>query len=157
MNIIIVYYSWSGNTKRIAELIKAETGGTVFGVKPKAAYPKSFNATADQAKKEIESGYKPELESDIETAGFDTVFIGSPNWWGTVAPPMAAFLAGRGLSGKTVVPFCSHGGGGEQRVLKDIVNMCPGSKALEGFCVYGDGGAGAEGLVSEWLTKAGIR
>ncbi len=158
MNILIIYYSWSGNTKKIAELIKAKAGGTIIGIRPKAAYPKSFNATTEQAKKEINSGFKPELECGGEDlGGFDTIFVGSPNWWGTAAPPVASFLAGNGLFGKTVIPFCSHGGGGEQQVLRDIADMCRNSNVLEGLCVYRDGGADAKKLVSEWLEKTGIR
>lgn len=158
MNIIIAYYTWSGNTKKIAELIKAEAGGTLFEIRPEAGYPSSYNETVEQAKKEIRSGFRPALRSGAEDIGaYDTVFVGSPNWWSTAAPPVASFLAEHDLSGKTVIPFCTHGGGGEAQALTCIKDMCPGSKVLEGFSVYNDGGPGAKGRVSEWLRKIGMR
>ncbi|NIV37833.1 MAG: flavodoxin, partial [Anaerolineae bacterium] len=102
--ILIVYYSYSpsGNTRRIADLIRQEVGGTVHEIEPEAPYPRSYDATVDQAKGEIQSGYKPPLKSDLDSAkAYDTIFVGSPNWWSTIAPPVATFLSQHDLSGKT--------------------------------------------------------
>jgi flavodoxin len=153
-NILIAYYSRSANTRTIAKLIHGEVGGTIFEIQPERPYPVDYNTVVDQAKKEIQAGYRPGLKSKIDNIEvYDTLFIGSPNWWSTIAPPVASFLTEYGLSGKTIVPFCTHGGGGQARVLQDIARLCPGSKVLPGFDIYGDGGSGAKAKVSSWLSK----
>ena len=66
-------------------------------------YPNSYNAVVDQAKKEIQAGYKPALQSTLDRIeSYDTIFVGSPNWWSTIAPPVATFLSEYDLSGKTI-------------------------------------------------------
>jgi len=154
-NILIAYYTHSGNTQKLANLIRSGTGGTVFEIQPETRYPESYNVVVDQAKREIKAGYRPVLTSKIDDIGqYDTIFIGTPNWWSTVAPPVAAFLAEYDLSKKTVVPFCTHGGGGEGHVIADIEKMCPNATLLPGFAVYGNTAAPPQ--VSAWLKKIGI-
>ncbi len=156
-NVFIAYYTRSGNTRKIAELIQKESGGTVFEIVPEEAYPPSYNAVVEQAKKEIREGLKPALKYKADNIGeYDTVFIGSPNWWSTIAPPVRTFLSEYDISGKTVIPFCTHGGGGEARVLNDIAGLCPGSNILSGVSFYGGGGTDAHSRISEWLRGAGL-
>jgi flavodoxin len=154
--ILIAYYSRSGNTRKIARLIHQKVGGTIHEIQPEAPYPDAYHATVDQAKKEIEAGYKPALRSVLDRAeSYDTIFVGSPNWWNTIAPPVATFLSETDLSGKTVVPFCTHGGGGLGRVGKDIARLCPESTVLSSLEIYGSGGVGAQARVSAWLSRVG--
>ncbi|NMB46035.1 MAG: flavodoxin [Firmicutes bacterium] len=156
-NILIVYYSRSANTEKIAQLIQQKIGGTLCEIEPELAYPASYNAVVEQAKKEIQAGFRPELKTKIEhIESYDTVFVGSPNWWSTIAPPIATFLEGYDLSGKTVVPFCTHGGGGAGRVERDIVKLCPQSTMMPGLAIYGSGGGNAESQVSAWLQELGF-
>ncbi len=155
--ILIVYYSRSGNTRRIADLIHHEVGGTVHEVQPEDPYPDSYDAVVDQAKKEIQAGCKPALQSthdDVES--YDTVFVGSPNWWSTIAPPVATFLSEHDWSGKTIAPFCTHGGGGLGTIARDIARLSPQSTVLDCFGVYGSGGVDAQARVSAWLREVGI-
>lgn len=157
-NALIAYYSRSANTRKIAELIHEEVGGTIFEIQPVTTYPVDYNAAVDQAKIEIQRVYRPALKSKInDIEAYDTLFVGSPNWWSTIAPPVASFLTEYDLSGKTVVPFCTHGGGGQARVLKEIAKLCPDSTILSGFEIYGDGGNSAKVKVSTWLSKIGIK
>ncbi|MCX7796096.1 MAG: flavodoxin [bacterium] len=156
-NILIAYFSWSGNTRKIAELIHREIGGTLFEIQPEKSYPGSYNATVEQAKREIQQGYKPQLKTKIDNIElYDTVFIGSPNWWSTIAPPVATFLSEYDFSGKTIIPFCSHGGGGQGKLIRDISKLCPQSKILEPFIIYGSGAGDIQTKVSEWLRKIGF-
>ncbi|HOQ51880.1 MAG TPA: flavodoxin, partial [Candidatus Atribacteria bacterium] len=116
-NILIAYYSRSGNTRKLAQLIHQKVGGTVHEIQPEIPYPASYNATVEQAKKEIQAGFRPPLKTKIEhIEAYDTIFLGSPNWWSTIAPPVATFLEENDLSGKTIIPFCTHGGGGRGRI-----------------------------------------
>ena len=155
-NVLVVYYSHSGNTRKIAELIQLKTDATLHEIQPKDAYPTDYDAVVKQAKKEIQAGLRPELASAIDAAGYDTVFVGSPNWWSTIAPPVATFLAGCDLSGKTVVPFLTHGGGGAARMERDIAKLCPQAVMKPGLVVSGDGGSRAAAQVTAWLEQLGI-
>lgn len=93
-NILIAYFTYSGNTRTIANLIHNAIGGITFEVQPEVPYPNLYNAVVEQAKKEINTGYKPALKTDLDsTEAYDTIFIGSPNWWSTIAPLIATFLS----------------------------------------------------------------
>lgn len=156
--ILIAYYSHSGNTRRIAELIAGQTGGTLYEIKPQTAYPENYSDVVAQAKKEIHAGYLPPLHPGaVQTGGYDMVFVGTPNWWSTMAPPVAAFLTETDFSGKLLVPFCTHGGGGVAHIQRDMEKRAPAARVLEAFDCYGNGGSGAEAKIAGWLEKIGLR
>lgn len=150
--ILITCYSHSGNTKKVAESIMKMTGGTLFEIQPDPAYPADYNATVQQARSEKQRGYTPALKHSVgDIKVYDIVFVGSPNWFSAPASPVVTFLSEADLSGKTVVPFCTHGGGGEAHVLSGIAEKCPLSKVLKGLAIYGNGCGDAEATVSKWL------
>ena len=152
--VLIAYFSHSGNTQRIAELIQELTGGALHRIEPEQSYPTSYNLTVDQAKKEIKTGFKPTLKSSsLDLGAYDTIFIGSPNWWSTIAPPIATFLSDKDLSGKTVIPFCTHGGGSLGKLETAIKELCPQSTVLDIYGTFGDGGSNAEDQVRAWISK----
>ncbi len=156
-HILIVYFSRSGNTRTIANLIHQEVGGTLHEIVPRVPYPRSYNEVVDQAKEEIEAGYKPALRSRLDQfESYDTIFVGSPNWWNTIAPPVATFLSEHDMSGKAVVPFCTHGGDGLGRIGQDIAKLCPQSTILGSFEVYGSRTGEAQTRVSAWLSRIGM-
>lgn len=137
--ILIVYFSRSGNTRKIANLIQQAVGGTLHEIQPEAPYPNAYNAVVEQAKKEIQAGYKPALRLTLNhIEAYDAIFVGSPNWWNTLAPPVATFLAEHDLSGKTIAPSCTHGGGGLGKVAQDMAKLCPKSTVLSSFEVSVD-------------------
>jgi flavodoxin len=155
--ILIVYFSRSGNTRKIAQLIQQEVGGTLHEIQVAAPYPAAYNAVVEQAKQEIQAGYKPTLRATLDhLEAYDTIFVGSPNWWSTIAPPVAAFLAEHDWSGKTIAPFCTHGGGGLDRVAQDMAKLCPQSTFLSSFAVYGSGTGNVQAEVAAWLRKIGL-
>ena len=73
-----------------------------------------------------------------------------------MAPPVATFLSENDLSCKTIIPFCTHGGGGIERIEKDIAKYCAGATFLPGLEIYEDGGAGAKSQVAAWLRRIGV-
>lgn len=153
--VLIAYYSWSGNTKEVAEAIQEKTGGELFEIQTTEAYPKEYKATTEQAKKEISEGFKPELKGKVpEMAGYDIVFVGSPVWWGTIAPAVSSFLAENNLQGKKIIPFITHGGGGVQNAIKDINAQCKDCEVEQnGWVGYGSRTFGIAG----WLKDTGIK
>lgn len=77
--VLVVYYSWSGNTRRVANMIKDYGGFDVYEAVPEKAYPSVYRQTVDQARKEIDDGYKPPLKSKIDNLDdYDTIVLGSP-------------------------------------------------------------------------------
>ncbi|MCC8189163.1 MAG: flavodoxin [Planctomycetes bacterium] len=151
---LIVYYSHSGNTRTVAQTIQRLTDGDLLELEPVSPYPQSYDAVLHQAKHEIQAGYLPPLRPmRTDLAEGTRVFIGSPNWWSTIAPPVSAFLAEADLAGKTVLPFCTHGGGGGGRLERDITTRCPDATVAPILVVAGDGGSQLEKLVSTWLEK----
>ena len=118
---LVVYYSRSGNTRAVAEAIHAAVGGDIVELQPVTPYPEAYRATTDQAKQELASGYKPPLKNRIEhIEAYDVVFVGSPNWWGTVAGPVRTFLSEYDLAGKRIAPFITHDGSSLCRSVADI-------------------------------------
>lgn len=156
--ILIIYYSWSGNTRKIAQIIQKETGGDIVEIIPENPYPSSYTATVEQAKKEIKMDYKPPIKTKIEDIEkYDIIFVGTPNWWSTIAPPVATFLTQHNLSGKTIIPFITHGGGGQGRVVSDIKRLCPESKVLEALSIYEGRSTDLRERILEWLKKLQIK
>ena len=157
-NKLVVYYTHSGNTEKIARIIAAQTGADLLEIRPVEAYPKEYQAVVAQAKKEISANFRPELQPYAEVASnYDTVFVGSPNWWSTIAPPIAAYLEQQDFAGKRVAPFCTHGGGGMAALERDTLALCPGAQKCAGLAIYDDGGADAERKVAAWLKQIDVK
>lgn len=153
-NVLIAYYSWSGNTRFAAEQIQKLTGGTLFEIKPVKPYPAAYGACVDQAKKECREKYKPELASKPEDfAKYDVVFVGTPNWWSTMAPPVRTFLTQNEFRGKTVIPFVTHGGGGMADCERDMQKACPNAKFGKGAAFSGSGIRNAEAALKKWIGE----
>lgn len=149
--ILVAYYSYSGNTKTVAEAIHQKVGGDIFEIKTEGTYPDAYRPMTEQAKKEIQDGYRPKLTTSVANiAQYDVVFLGSPNWWGTITPQVSSFIETYSLSGKKVIPFITHGGGGVQRTISDMTSQCKGCDVEQnGWVGYG---SSTQDLDS-WLEK----
>lgn len=151
---LIIYYSRSGHTREVAKKIQAQTGGDLLEIETAAPYPREYADVVQQAKQEIEGDYKPELKTKVENiASYDVVFIGSPIWWGTIAPPVASFLAKNDLAGKTVVPFVTHAGSGLAQSVGDIKKLAPAAKVLDGLAIEGSKVNEANEKIASWLSR----
>ena len=152
--VLIAYFSQSGNTRAMAKQIKSATGGDLFEIVPLKAYPKEYKVLVDLAKDEIGKGYKPELKSKIDNLSqYDVIFVGSPNWWSTIAPPVATFLSLARFEGKTIVPFMTHGGGGQAHIVADMKKLCPGATFLKALPISGSSVKEAQPEVTKWVTE----
>ena len=153
--ILIAYYSWSGNTKEVAEAIQKEVGGDLFRIETEQTYPEEYKATTAQAKREINEGFLPTLKGKVNNiAQYEIIFIGSPNWWGTIAPAVSSFLAENNLKGKKVIPFITHGGGGEQNTITDLALQCIDCNvSKEGWVGYGSRTFGISGWIKDLELK----
>jgi len=155
--ILVVYFSHSGNTREVANQIQKNTGGDIFEIQSEVPYSEDYDTVVEQAKKEIESNHNPALKSKVKNIeSYDTIFIGSPCWWSTVAPPVKTFLLEYDLSGKTIVPFMTHEGSGLGKSVDDISKMCSKSNVLEGLAVRGGSVKNSQNKIIEWLSKIKI-
>lgn len=111
MKSLILYYSYRGNTQRIAERIHSAIGGDIARIDTVVPYTGSYDDVVAQGEQEVKRGFLPELKAmDIDLDRYDTIVLGTPVWWYTCAPATRAFLTAHDLSGKTVYPFATNGG-----------------------------------------------
>ena len=156
--VLVVYYSRSGNTREVANQIHQSVGGDIVEIQTVNPYPADYRETTALAKKELESGYKPPIKTKVANIGsYDIVFLGSPNWWGTIATPVMTFLSEHNLTGKAIAPFITHGGSALGRSVVDIGKFSPKSTILEGLAVWGKEAKASQGAVAEWLRKLGMK
>lgn len=126
--ILVVYYSYTGNTRKIADLIKENRNDVdLLEIKTIKPYSKDYNHVVNQGQNEVESGYKPEIEDiNLDIDKYDTIVLGTPVWWYTIASAMLTFLNKYDLKNKKVVPFATNGGW-IGHTFKDIRNICSDS------------------------------
>lgn len=156
-NILIVYYSRTGNTATVAKYIQASVGGDLVALETVQPYPEAYRATTEQAKRELQSGYLPPLKTQISNIeAYTRIFVGSPNWWSTIAPPVMTFLSSYDMAGKILMPFMTHGGSGLARSVADIKKLCPKATVTEGLAIRGEKVVTAKPEVSKWLSSLGM-
>lgn len=165
--ILVVYFSRAdenysvgtvevGNTELLAKEIIAKTGADEFKIEPKVAYPADYQATVDQATRERNAQARPEYIGDVDIAGYDTIFLGYPIWWGDLPMVAYTFLENHDFSGKTVVPFNTHEGSGNAGTYEALKAKLLGAEvAGGGFNLSGSAARTEDGIrrVDEWLGK----
>ena len=150
--MLVAFFSHTGNTRAIAGMIQEATGADIFEIVPANPYPESYGDVLARGRQELNDNMMPKLKSEVPSlAPYDVIFVGSPNWFNTVVPPVMTFLSGRDFTGKTIVPFITPGGGGLGKSVQDVKRLAPGATLLEGRAFRGDAvkDAGADVLV--WL------
>ena len=152
LKILIAYYTRTGNTENFAKQIKNHIGGDLFRIEEANKYPLRYQDVLKVSKVEIDNQIKPPIKGLVENIDqYEIIFIGTPNWYGTMAPPVATFLSKHNLSEKKLIPFATHGGGGEQRCLTDISQMCSQSTVLQGLALYGSHSLSSDDRIFNWL------
>ena len=156
-NLLIAYFSWGGNTRGIAEEIQRQTGADLFEIEMVTPYSTDYNTVLDQAQEAQNNQDRPELSTHVEDMDqYDTILLGYPNWWASIPMPVASFLEEYDFSGKTIVPFCSHGGGRFGQSLTAITKLAPDAVLGEGLAVSYSGGSGLSEDVAAWLAENNI-
>lgn len=156
-NILIAYFSWGGNTEGIAEEIQAQTGADLFKIELVEPYSNDYNTVLDQAQQDQSEQARPELSTHVENMDdYDTILIGYPNWWASIPMPVATFLEEYDFAGKTIIPFCSHGGGRFGQSLTAIAKLVPDAVMGEALSIHYSGGASMPDDVAAWLSTNNI-
>ena len=152
--ILIAYFSFSGNTKAIAEKIQTQIGGDTFRIETKIQYPADYDETAyGIAKEQHEKGIKPELKDNGDVSSYDIIFVGTPAWWYEMAPAVKTFLTKNNFESKIIIPFITHGGGGKYQIKEEIGKFAKGSIVKEPFVVYGKGTSSIDEDIEKWLDN----
>lgn len=152
--ILVAYFSWSGNTKAVAEEIHKQVGGDIVEIVPATPYSETYSVTLAKAKAEQVANARPAISTKIaDFDKYDVVFLGYPNWWGSFPMPVATFVETYKLDGKTVAPFFTHGGGGEQRCLSDLQKLAPNAKFTQDLVLSGSSAKNAQGEIKSWVDS----
>ena len=155
--LLIAYFSWSGNTRGIAQEIQRETGADIFEISPVEPYSSDYNTVLMEAQEDQHKQARPELSGHVENMDeYDTILLGYPNWWASIPMPIASFLEEYDFSGKRIIPFCSHGGGRFGQSLTAIAKLAPDADMGEGLSVHYSGGSTLSEDIQNWLDINGI-
>lgn len=140
-----------GNTEIAAEIIADLTDAVLYEIQAVKEYPFVYNECTAEAQSELRANSRPELTDDINTNNYDAVFIGYPNWWGTMPMPVWTFLESHSFKGKTILPFCTHEGSGMGNSERDLKKICADAVIEKGLAVHGSSASEAKSLVEKWL------
>lgn len=155
--VLVVYYSQTSNTKSVAQEIATRLGADVEEIVPVTPYDGDFQATIARCMEEREQGITTDIKPlATDIANYDVVFIGYPVWFGTFAPPIAAFLDKVDLSGKIVVPFCTFGSGGLDSSVRDLAEKEPNAEILPGYGVRAARLAAMPDEIDQFLKAGGF-
>lgn len=179
--ILIAYFTWSdntivenpdsidvdaetsasvlspGNAELIANWIAEKTGGDLFSIKTQNKYSSDYDECLNQARRERDNNERPALVGRLNNIDdYDVIFLGFPNWWYTCPMAVFTFVESYDLSGKTIIPFCTHGTGGLSRTIRDLKNLLPENcEVLEPIGVYRPEVKNSKSRVLDWLKKLG--
>ncbi len=152
--VLVVYYSYSGNTGRAAEIISERLGADLFEIRMQHPYRGNIYEVSQA---DLNNGVRPPLAARVEDMDkYDVVLLGYPTWWATMPMPVLSFLEDHDFQGKIVIPFSSHGGTVWGDSVSDLAKAVPGAYVGIGFEFNYSGGRGLSGRIDEWLRASGL-
>lgn len=157
--ILIAYFSYSGNTERLAGLIQENIGGEMFKIETVNDYPNDYMQTKEVAKKEQEENARPQLKNHIENIeNYDKIFIGYPIWFETMPMAILTFIEENNLEEKDIIPFCTHEGSGITQSEEEIKKLLPNSNILKGIDILGNNVESNinQANILNWLVELGF-
>lgn len=124
---LVVFYTYTGHTKYIAEMIKEKLNCDILEIKTVKPYSKDYDLVVEEYQNNESVKETPRIEEiGIDLSKYNEIIIGSPVWWYTITPPIRTFLKENDLSGKTIIPFATNAGW-LGRTFKEIKSLCPNS------------------------------
>jgi flavodoxin len=144
-----------GNTEIIAKKIRELTGSDVFRIETVKTYPEDYTETTNVAREEQRQNGRPELTDRVDgMESYDVIYLGYPNWYGTMPMAVCTFLESYDFSGKTIIPYCTHEGSGMGSSERDLKKLCPKARVLPGLAIRGGSVDGADKDLSNWLKTS---
>ncbi len=155
----IIDIGTEGNTKKVAKMLQEKLAfldlqADLFEIEPLIPYPYSYHECNERARQEKQDGAHPLINDGPTKFDFyDIVFLGYPNWWGTIPAPVASFLQNHNFEGKTIVPFVTHGGGIFLYSLDTIKEEAPKANMIKGFAIAAAYLSTSEDIITDWLVE----
>ena len=173
MSSVIVYFSRAGsnwvedgvknievgNCELLAKFIQKQTNADIFKIEQKKQYTDEYYKATEEAKEDLKNNNFLELKNLPDVSKYDTIYLGYPIWWSTFPMAIATFLKNSNLSGKTILPFCSHEGSGIADSAKDLQKYCPNSIIKDCFEIRGykcqniDNDKDVQNSIIEWIKN----
>ena len=151
---LVAYFSWGGNTKKLAEEIASQTGADIYRIETVNEYPKEYRPCTEVALKEKNENVHPEMKNPLKNLNdYDVIFVGCPVWWWTTPMVIHSFFEDSeyNFKGKTIIPFVTYEATYRDETLAKIVELSPDSSHLKGFGTTGDLSG-----VKTWLQEIGM-
>lgn len=146
--------TYQGNTQYIAELISKETKADLFEIVPQQAYSDIYEEVRDLAQQEQEQDARPAIKNKIKNiAQYETIYVGYPIWWSDMPQIMYTFFDTYDLSGKNIIPFCTHAGSGLSGTVERIKNLEPQADVYKGLAVYRTDVTDSDSRVKSWIQN----
>lgn len=143
-----------GNTEIAAEKLQKLTGAELLKIDPVQPYSKDYNECIEQAKQDQKRDARPELKKYPKSLEeYDTIYLGYPNYWGTMPMAVFTFLEHFDFAGKTIRPFCTHEGSQMGHSEQDIKKLCPDAKVEKGLPIHGSDVDKSDNLLKRWIQK----
>jgi flavodoxin len=165
-NVLVAFYSRAdenyfsgalkylkvGNTEVVANIIEELTGADTFKIEQTKPYSKGYNECIAEAQADQKRNARPELKAYPDSIEqYDTIYVGYPNYWGTMPMAVFTFLEHFNFSGKIIKPFCTHEGSGLGSSVKDIQKLCPNAIVENGLAIHGSNVNHSKQMVQNWI------
>lgn len=144
----------AGNTEKAAEMLSRLTGGKLFKIEQARPYSENYQTCIAEAKADLQKKARPEVLNLPENLdAYDEIYLGYPNYWGTMPMAVYTFLERYDFTGKTIHPFCTHEGSGFAGTVQDIRKAAPGAAVTRGLAIHGSNVDGAQAALEKWAQE----
>ena len=148
-------YISEGNTKKAAEKIAELTGADLFEIVQEVPYAADYDTCIAEAKRDLKAKARPKVKNLPESLdAYDEIYLGYPNYWGTMPMAVYTFLEVYGFSGKTIHPFCTHEGSGLSGTVADIEKAAAGAAVTQGLAIHGSEVDHAGAMIESWVQPS---
>lgn len=143
-----------GNTEKAAEMLADLTGGELYKIEQAQPYSDDYQTCIAEAKADLQNKVRPEvLDLPADLDAYDEIYLGYPNYWGTMPMAVYTFLENYDCTGKTIHPFCTHEGSGLSNTVQDIQTAAPNAVVTKGLAIHGSSVDNAEKALEKWIQE----
>ena len=140
-----------GNTEKLAKMIAEKTGAELFKIEQAVPYSANYQQCIAEAKRDLQTNARPELKAlPVSLDDYDEIYLGYPNYWGSMPMAVYTFLEAFDWHGKTLHPFCTHEGSGLSGTVREIEKVCTGAAVTKGLAIHGSSVDNAQKAVEAW-------
>ena len=140
-----------GNTEKAAEMLADLTGGELYKIEQAEPYSDDYQTCIAQAKADLQKKARPAvLNLPDSLDGYDEIYLGYPNYWGTMPMAVYTFLEHYDFTGKVIHPFCTHEGSGLSNTVRDIEKAAKGATVTPGLAIHGSDVDNAKAKLKGW-------